>query len=111
MKVAITSILLKSPFHFFSLSYKALGILKQSKESGAIQVKSTGIWTLHYTISLWKSEKELKAFALSGNHLKAMQESKKIAKTISTYTYDAEQIPDWKTAKALLKEKGKQVHF
>ena len=36
------------------------------------------------------------------------QESKKIAKTISTYTYDAEQIPDWKTAKSLLNEKGKQ---
>jgi hypothetical protein len=90
MKVTITSILLKSPFHFFSLSYKALGILKQLKESGAVQAETTGIWTLHYTISLWKNEEEMKAFALSGNHLQAMKDSKKIAKTISTYTYDAE---------------------
>jgi hypothetical protein len=111
MKVTITSILLKSPFHFYPLAYKALGILKQIKESGAIQIESAGLWTLHYTISLRNNEEEMKAFALSGKHLQAMKESKKIAKTISTYTYDAEQIPDWKTAKLLLKEQGKQLHF
>ena len=111
MKVSITSILLKSPFHFFSLSYKALGIMRQLKKSGAVQVKTKGFWTLHYTISLWNNEDEMKAFVLSGKHLKAMKESKQIAKTICTYTYDAEQIPGWKTAKSLLKENGKQLHF
>lgn len=88
-----------------------MGILKQTKKSEAVQVKAKGLWTLHYTMSLWKNEEDLKAFALSGNHLKAMKASKNIAKSISTYTYDADQLPDWKTAKSLLKEKGKHLHF
>ncbi|MGB0884946.1 MAG: DUF3291 domain-containing protein [Chitinophagales bacterium] len=102
MKATITLIELKSPFHFFSLSYKALKIMQQMKSSNHLEYKNTGFWTKHYTMTLWKSEEDLKAFAMSGAHLKAMKESKSIAKEIKTLTIDANELPNWKTAKKML---------
>ena len=103
MKVTITQIDLKTPFHFFRLSWYALNILNQLKETNYIDFKKTGIWTTHYTMTLWKSEEDMMAFARSGAHKKAMIDSKKIAKRIKTITIDAEKLPDWKTAKEILK--------
>jgi hypothetical protein len=110
MKVTITSIELKGPFKFFALSYSALKILQQLKATNCLAIKKRGIWTKHYTMTLWNSEQELKDFARSGAHLTAMKEGGKIAKEIRTYTYDADALPDWKTAFELL-EKAKPVRY
>lgn len=61
-------------------------------------------------MSLWKSEEELKAFAKSGAHLKAMQQSAQIAREIRTVTLNAEALPSWKQAKEMLKN-AKSLHF
>ena len=45
-------------------------------------------------------------FMRSGAHLKAMKAFHKIA-TGRTYGFEAEQLPTWPEAMALLKEKGK----
>lgn len=103
MKATITSIKLKTPFKFFPLSMFALNILKQLQTTDCLDFKKQGIWTLHYTMTLWEDEEQLKAFAKSGAHLDAMKKSATIAKEIKTITIDAEKLPDWKTAKALLK--------
>ncbi len=103
MKATITLIELKTPFHFFKLSMYALNILNQLKRTDYVDFKKTGIWTTHYTMTLWKSEGDLKAFATSGAHLEAMKQSKGLAKYIKTITIDADELPDWKTAKELLK--------
>lgn len=103
MKITITSIELKSPFKFFALSYKALKIIKQLHKTDCLGMKKRGIWTKHYTMTLWKDEQQLKAFAGSGAHLEAMKAGKEIAKEIRTLTIDADTFPDWKTAKELLK--------
>ena len=103
MKATITQIDLKTPFHFFKLSWYALNILNQLKETNYVDFKKTGIWTTHYTMILWKSEEDMIAFSRSGAHKQAMINSQKIAKRIKTITIDAEKLPDWKTAKAILK--------
>lgn len=110
MKVTITSIELKSPMKFFGLSTQALKITKQLKSTQYKEFKKTGLWTKHYTMTLWNSEKELKDFAMSGAHLEAMKESKRIAKEIRTITIDSDSLPNWKEAKALL-EKGKVIQY
>lgn len=102
MKLTITSIELKSPFKFFALSFKALKILKQLKTTNCVGMKKRGIWTKHYTMTLWETEQQLKDFARSGAHLQAMQTGKEIAKEIRTLTIDSDTFPDWKTAKELL---------
>ena len=110
MKVTITSLELKGPLKFFALSATALKIMKQMRSANALAFKKRGVWTKHYTMSLWKDEHEMKAFALSGAHLEAMKNSRKIAREIRTVTIDADALPDWNTARALL-EKGKVLKF
>lgn len=102
MKATITSLELRSPWQFFSLSANALKILKQLKTTKHLDFKKRGFWTTHYTMTLWESEEQLKNFASSGAHLEAMKKSKQIAKEIRTLTIDAEKLPDWKEAKELL---------
>ena len=110
MKVNITSIELKGPFKFFALSSRALKIIRQLKATNCTKYKTVGVWTKHYTMSLWNSETELKEFARSGAHLEAMKGSAQIAKEIRTLTIDADSLPNWKEAKKLL-ENGKVIKF
>lgn len=110
MKATITYIELRGPLKFFALSATALKILKQLKATNSLDFKRRGIWTKHYTMSLWNNEQEMRAFASSGAHLEAMKLSSKIAKEIRTITIDADKLPDWKTAIALL-EKGKVYKY
>lgn len=102
MKVTITSLELKGPMKFFALSAAAFKIMKQMRTTGHLAFKKRGIWTRHYTMSLWPDEESLKAFARSGAHLEAMKRSKEIAKEIRTITIEADQLPNWKEAKLLL---------
>lgn len=110
MKVTITYLELKSPLKFFALSAKALRIVKQLRATNCSEFKKRGIWTKHYTMTLWNNDNELKDFARSGAHLDAMRKSKDIAKEIKTLTIDADKLPTWKEAKKLL-ETAKSLRF
>lgn len=110
MKLTITYLELKSPFLFFKLSQSALYITLQVRKSNCLGMKKTGVWTKHYTMTLWPDEKSLKDFSKSGAHLKAMRDSGKLAKEIRTLTIDADQFPDWNEAKKML-EKVKPLRF
>ncbi len=102
MKASITYIQLKGPLKFFALSLQAMRIIKQLKSANSKAFKKKGVWTKHYTMTLWESEEDMVAFARSGAHLNAMKESAKLAKEIRTVTIDAEQLPTWKVAHELL---------
>ncbi len=110
MKVTITSIKLRGPFQFFALSASALGIINQLKATNYRDFKKRGIWTTHYTMTLWNNEKDLQEFARSGAHLDAMKKSRRIAKEIRTITIEAGALPSWKEAKKLL-EQAKVLSF
>ena len=110
MKATITSIELKGPLKFFVLSSSAFKIIKQLKATNCRDFKKKGIWTTHYTMTLWNNEDELKGFARSGAHLKAMAASKKIAKEIRTITIDTDFLPNLTEAEILLK-KGKVIKY
>lgn len=112
MYITITSIELKHLFKFFGLAKYALDILKQIKnEQGFKAFRKTGIGKTHYTLTAWETEADLKRFARSGAHLNAMKVSALLAKSISTYTFQSDTIPNWKDAKVMLKEKGKHMNF
>ena len=110
MKATITSIKLKGPLRFFLLSWKALHIIRQLKTTNCKAFKKRGIWTLHYTMTLWNNEEEMRAFSKSGAHLEAMKASKELAQEIRSITIDAKELPDWKTAKELL-EQGRVLYY
>jgi len=110
MKATITSIELKGSLNFFALSCSAMKIMKQFKSTKYKGLKNKGMWTTHYTMTLWNSENEIKEFAKSGAHLEAMKKSSQIAKEIRTITIDADSLPDWKETKRILKS-GKVLKF
>lgn len=112
MIVTLTSIRLKSVWHFFKLSWFGLKISQQVKsQAGFIQLKNTGFGYLHFTCSAWQSEKAMKEFMRSGAHLEAMKNSASLAREIRTYTYQTDQLPSWQAAKVLLAEKGKVLQY
>lgn len=111
MKVAITSIELKSPFMFFSLSILAFHITNQLKSSNCIEFKKKGSWKKHYTMTLWRNENDMKAFVYSDAHIRAIKNSKKITKEIRTLTIEAYTMPSWKGALVLLENTGKSYLY
>jgi hypothetical protein len=111
MIVVVTSLELKSPFTFFALSYNAMKIIRQMKQTSCVAYKSTGFWTSHYTMSLWKSADEMKQFARSGSHLQAMKKSSLIAREIRTLVVEADALPSWAVAKERLRTDGKLLTF
>jgi len=112
MYISITSLKLRSLWGYFELSYKGLKISQQAQtQSGFIEMKNTGFGWLHYTISAWQSKEALQSFSHSGAHLEAIKSGQKLANEIRIYTYEGEQLPDWKEAKKLLAEKGRVIQY
>ena len=108
MVITITSIRLKSWWRFFQLSLHGLKISQQLRsQKGFIKLKNTGFGSLHFTMSAWESEADLKRFYREGAHLNAMKRASVIATETRTFTYTAEKLPKWKEAKQFLTEKGK----
>ncbi len=110
-KITITSIKLKNPLLFFKLSLASLQVVRQIKKTNVLDFKSQGIWTLHYTMTLWENEGEIKDFARQGGHLAAMKKSAELASEIRILTIDADKLPKWKVAKKMLKEQGKLYKY
>jgi hypothetical protein len=112
MVITITSIHLKSLWMFFRLSYYGLLITQQAKKQpGFIKLKNTGFGYDHYTLTAWEDEASQQVFAKTGAHLQAMKKSAGIATEIRTYSFSADQLPDWNQVRSLLKEKGKVIRF
>lgn len=98
MIVSITSIELKGPLKFFALSYNAMQIMRQMKTTNCLKMKKRGVWTKHYTMTLWENEDQMMAFVSSGAHLDAMKKSREMAKEIRVMHFEGSSLPNWKTA-------------
>lgn len=112
MIVSITSLRLRSRFGFFRLSWNGLKIrLQARRQPGFIKMKNTGSGYLHYTLSAWNTQEDVKRFSRSGAHLEAMKGARSLAEEIRIYTYEADALPDWKHAKALLAKNGRAIPY
>lgn len=112
MYITLTSIRLKSVWKFFKLSYNGLQISRQCKnEKGFAGMKNTGFGKDQFTMSRWETEEDRSRFYRTGAHANAMKKTADMASELATYSYEAEDFPDWKTAKQLLKENGKVMRF
>lgn len=108
MVVSLTSLRLKSLWGFFVLSWWGFKITLQARKSkGFVQMKNTGSGYLHFTASIWESVEDAKAFAHSGQHLRAMKEMKSFANEVRILTFPGHEIPDWKEVRNLLEQKGR----
>lgn len=110
MLVTITSIRLKNPFYFFILSYLALKIHFQLKKNGFTAFRKKGLGNLHYTITAWKDEEQMRNFYQQGAHRNAMKKTSQIAREVCTFTYETDKMPDWEEAIETLKN-GKKLRY
>ena len=111
MILSITSITLKSPLKLYRLIVYTSGIFRQLRGTNCISYKTHGRWTTHYTMSLWRDEKDLHDFSRSNEHLQAMRNSRKIAREIRTLNIEAAAMPAWSEARSMLASHGKIIRF
>ena len=112
MTVTVTSIRLRKWWLYFYLTSHAFRItLQLRKQKGFIRMKNTGFGYLHFTLSAWETDEDLKRFAREGAHLNAMKKSAALATEIRTFTYQSDQLPKWREAKSVLMKKGKILQF
>ncbi|WP_276390070.1 DUF3291 domain-containing protein [Eudoraea chungangensis] len=108
MILSITSLRLQSPFKIFKVYKYSYRVMKQIKKSPCLAVRTTGSWSKHYTMTLWRNEEEKLEFYKSGAHLDAMKNASRIAKEIASLNLEADSFLGWKDAKMKLEEQGKK---
>jgi hypothetical protein len=111
MLLVITSLELASPLKLLRMYGYTVGIVKQLRHSNCLSFKTYGWWRLHYTMSLWRNEKEMRNFSLGNQHLYAMRNARSVAKEVRTLRLDTDHMPGWAEARALLKVRGKVLRF
>ncbi|MEQ9424818.1 MAG: DUF3291 domain-containing protein [Cyclobacteriaceae bacterium] len=109
MILVITKLRLKSFWKIFQMVRHANLIRQQHNEVNSTALKTYGFWLDHYTMSLWRSEEEMKTFAHSGAHLNAMKASSQIAKEIKTAQVERQDFVTWKVAKDIVTKKGRKL--
>ncbi|QNL21533.1 DUF3291 domain-containing protein [Hyphobacterium sp. CCMP332] len=111
MILSITHLKLKSPWKIFPFMATTAKIIKQLDKSAVVNFKSNSTLRNHYTMSLWKNEKDMRDFYRNGDHAKAMKNAKNIAAEIKTIHFEADAFLPWKKAKKEVDEKGKKLTY
>jgi hypothetical protein len=111
MKITITSLRLKSIWHFFKFSLLGMRVLGHLKDSKRVKQRTVGFWRIHYTMTLWNNEEEMREFARTSHHLAGVKRSREIADEIRILTYSGDRLPAWKEAITLLKSKGRLIKY
>ncbi len=112
MIVTITSVRLRKLWYYFPLTYRALFITLQIRRSpGFIEMKNTGSGYLHFTLSAWKTEEDMRTFARSGKHAEAVRHASELASEVRTLTYETDELPPWDEARAKLFAEGRVINF
>ena len=86
-------------FSFFGYTYNAL---KQARASSGIVHLRIRPFRL-MTLTVWKSEEDMKNFRNSGAHLIAMKKSNHFG-TIRSVTWETENVPTWVHARDKLSD-------
>lgn len=109
MHISLTALKPKGFFSFLRFWFLAIPSFQEAKKAkGILFCEVKNMHGNQCTITAWKSREDMLVFMRSGVHLKAMKAFGKIA-TGKTYGYEADEVPSWENANALLQEKGKIV--
>jgi aromatic ring-cleaving dioxygenase len=68
------------------------------------KASQTGGRRIGYTLTAWKDKASMQHYRNTGPHKEAMQQIANLSKQYKTLVWEAEQLPDWKDAKAKLDE-------
>lgn len=107
--VSLTEITINSVFHLPAFWFHASRSYRLCMASqGMMEARFNPIKMTYLTMTLWKDRKATLDFVAHPHHVQAMKWSK--GKTSGlTYHYENAELPDWETARDLLRRLGKRV--
>jgi quinol monooxygenase YgiN len=107
--VSITGLRLKSSLHVIRFWHLAFASMRQAlKAPGNLRAEAHTINGVHHTLTVWESEAHMRAFLMTGAHLKAMKLFRKIA-TGKTIGYLSQEVPEWHDVHDIWLTKGRDV--
>ncbi len=96
-------------FHAPRFWWHAIPSMMQAKSSpGNLKAEAKTIHGVHHTLTVWTDEAAMRAYLVTGAHLKAMKIFKSVAEG-KVIGYLAESAPDWNDIPQIWNEKGRQV--
>lgn len=88
---------------FVKYSTRSTKQAKQAEGCLHVWVGNKG-WRIGYTLTAWKDKASMQHYRNTGPHKEAMKQIANLSKQYKTLVWEAEQLPDWKDAKAKLDE-------
>ena len=73
---------------------------------GNISAEARTIGAVHYTVSVWESERAMKRFLYQAAHGRAIRDFQNFA-TGKTHGFEAASAPSWSDVPALLEDNGR----
>lgn len=73
---------------------------------GCLSYSSSGLWLNHYTLTVWRSEEDMKRFIHTKEHKEALANTRRMASSVKFYKAVMDRKPSWREAKKLIHEKG-----
>lgn len=106
--VSITGLQPKSFWHYFSFWRHAIPCKMQADHAPGILFSGVKrINGVQHTLTAWVSQSHMRAYIVSGAHLKAMKAFRKIA-TGKTFGFEADHLPSWPEVHQLWLEHGRE---
>ena len=107
--VSITGLRIKRPWHTARFMWHAVRSMGQAKGAdGNVSAESRTIDSVHHTLTVWRSERDMRAFLVSGAHAQAMKAYPSIG-TGMTFGFETDRVPSWDEVPALWRAKGREV--
>ena len=104
MIIVATELHVKSFWKFIPFVRNSIRSTKQAKDADGclhVWVGNKG-WRIGFTLTAWKDRAAMLQYRNTGPHKVAMQRISKLSKQYKTLVWEAEAVPDWKTAKEKL---------
>jgi len=106
--VSITGLQFKRPWNIVPFLWHAIPSKMQADQSpGILKSEVKNIDGVRHTLTVWKSQQDMIAFAYSGRHQKAIAAFMRFF-TGKTYGYETTDVPDWEQARKIWEEKGRE---
>lgn len=86
--------------------YSIRSVIQTKKARGLIysSYNKDDLYT-YWTLSVWENKQYMSEYRNVGNHLKAMQASRKIADELEYISWEADEIPNWKECQQRLHQR------
>lgn len=111
MIVTVTYFKLRSAIRGFELFAHEHRIKKQLNAGSCRGYKKWFFWKDVYTMTMWDNEKVMREFVMSGAHKESMKSTARLGVQFKSVTFEVDELPSWKVAKAKLKAQGRTINY